>query len=190
MQNKTIFALFLLVIATMACTVFVGGPEYPQTNIPVSTEAVGSIQEQLEQAAQQAAQTGELKLALNESQITSMVAYKLQEQTQAGEDPLLTEPQVLLRNGEIQIYGKAKQGNLQANVRIVLAANIDESGKPQISVTSTDFGPFQAPEGLNTTISKMVNEALTGALGPAAIGFRLEDISIADGVMTFSGRIK
>jgi hypothetical protein len=53
-----------------------------------------------------------------------------------------------------------------------------------------DFGPFPAPEGLNSTVSAFVQEAFTGALGPAAIGFRLETVTIADGVMTLTGRIK
>jgi hypothetical protein len=59
-----------------------------------------------------------------------------------------------------------------------------------MEVVSTDFGPFPAPEGLNSAISAMVAEAYTGSLGPMATGFRLESITIADGSMTLSGRIK
>jgi hypothetical protein len=35
-----------------------------------------------------------------------------------------------------------------------------------------------------------LQEALTGQLGPAAIGFRLESIDISDGVLTVTGRTK
>ena len=114
------------------------------------------------------------------------MAQKLSEQ----EKPLITDPQVYLRDGQIQIYGKAVNGSLQANVRIVLTATLDDNGKPVISVVSADFGPLPAPESINKTISKMVDEAFTGAIGPAAIGFRLETISIADGMMTITGRVK
>jgi hypothetical protein len=43
---------------------------------------------------------------------------------------------------------------------------------------------------LNDAISVFVAQALTGPLGPAATGFRLESVSIADGVMTVTGRVK
>jgi hypothetical protein len=68
---------------------------------------------------------------------------------------------------------------------------IDEtSGLPKIEIVSADFGPIPAPEGLNTAISAMIDEAFTGSLGPVAIGFRLESITIADGIMTLTGRTK
>jgi uncharacterized protein YpmS len=175
-----------LTLASLACTMFIGGPELPQATIPVSTEIAGSVQEQVKQAVESAAQNGTLTLSISESQLSSLLAVKLQSQP----DPFITEPQVLLRNGEIQVYGKAISGSFQANVRIVLSATIDANGQPQITVTSTDFGPLPAPEGLNNSISAVVNEAFTGALGPAATGFRLENITIADGMLTLTGRIK
>jgi hypothetical protein len=36
----------------------------------------------------------------------------------------------------------------------------------------------------------MVKEAYTGSLGPVATGLRIESISIANGVMTVTGRIR
>ena len=183
-----------LVLAALSCTIFIGGPDYPKTSVPVSTQAAGSLDDQLHAAETTAANSGTLTLSISESQITSLVADKLNEQTDpstgSGQAPFITDPQVYLRDGQIQIYGKAVQGNLQANVRIILSATLDANGKPVISVVSTDFGPLPAPEGLNNAISKMVDEAFTGAIGPAAIGFRLESLTIADGVMTLTGRVK
>jgi hypothetical protein len=53
-----------------------------------------------------------------------------------------------------------------------------------------DFGPLPAPDSINGTISKMVDEAFSGAIGPAATGFRLESITIENGTMTLTGRVK
>jgi len=188
MKNKLLFliAVLTLALASLACTFFVGGPQLPEATIPVSTEAAGSVQEQMNQSATAAAQTGVMTISISESQLTSLLTYKLQQDA----NPILTEPQVTLRDGAIQIYGKVVRGNLQANVRIALAATIDTDGRPQINVTSVDLGPFPAPENLNNTISVLMNEAFTGALGPAALGFRLESIIIADGVMTLTGRVR
>ena len=182
----TTLSIISLALASLACMVFVGGPEYPPTSIAVSTEAVGSLDQQVQAAQTAAAQSGVMTLSVNETQITSLLASKLETQT----DPFLHNPQVYLRNNEIQVYGKVSQGNLEANVRIVLSATIDAEGKPVIAVTSADFGPLPAPEGLNKTISALIDETFTGALGPAALGLRLESITIADGVLTMAGRVK
>src|SRR4051812_11564328 len=111
-----------LVLAALACSVFVGGPSYPETKIPVSTEDAGIVEKKFSDAATAAVTSGILTLDITESQITSIVAQKLSEQS----DPFITEPQVYLRNGQIQIYGKATQGSLQATVRIILTATVDD----------------------------------------------------------------
>ncbi|MGC1377149.1 MAG: hypothetical protein WA821_13040 [Anaerolineales bacterium] len=194
MRTAILPLILPLALAALACTIFVGGPDYPKTPVPVSTEAVGSLDDQFHAAETAAADSGTLTLTINESQITSLLADKLAEQTDpstgSSQAPFITDPQVYLRDGQIQIYGKAAQGNLQANVRIILSATLDDNGKPVISVVSADFGPLPVAESLNNAISKMVDEAFTGAIGPAAIGFRLESLTIADGVMTLTGRVK
>ena len=77
-----------------------------------------------------------------------------------------------------------------ANVSITMQVGVDANGQPQITITQADFGPLPAPQGLNDAVSSLIQQAYTGSLGPAATGFRLESISIADGAMTVSGRVK
>ncbi|MEW5829273.1 MAG: hypothetical protein AB1846_10320 [Chloroflexota bacterium] len=179
-------AALVLLAAALACTISVGGPDLPENPPPVSTEAVLELEEQIEQALEQAALTGQLSLAITESQLTSLLAFRLNEQ----EDPALTDPQVYLRDGQMQVYGKAHQGIFVANVGLVLSAAVDENGQPKIEVVSVDLGPLPAPEGLNRAIAALVTEAYAGSLGPVATGIRLESITIADGLMTLSGQVK
>jgi hypothetical protein len=186
MNRKILLSLLVLILSSLACNMFIGGPEFPDAQIPVSTEIAGSVAEQLKQAVDNAKETGRLSFTMNEAQLTSLVAQKFA----SDPDSFLTDPQVFLRDNEIQIYGKAVQGYFTANVRIALSVSVDANSQPKVAVKSVDFGPLPAPEGLNNTISAMFNEAFTGALGPAATGFRLETINIADGLMTFTGLIK
>ena len=187
LHNKKIL-LFLLALACvqLACTIFIGGPAYPAAPIAISTEAIASFNQQLQAAQTAAVQNGILSVTINETQITSLLAAKLDAQT----DPFIQEPQVYLRNGEIQVYGKASRGNLEANIRIVLTATLDADGKPVVKVSSTDFGPLPAPQGFNDTVSGLIDQAFTGTFGPAATGLRLESITIEDGSMTLTGRVK
>ena len=130
---------------------------------------------------------------LTEPQITSFLAARLQTDPslqQSDKKPLITDPQVYLRDGQMQIYGKTQQGIFAANIGIIVNMGVDANGKPQIDVVSADFGPLPAPDGLKDAITAMVREAYTGSLGPVATGLRIETITIANGIMTVTGRIK
>jgi hypothetical protein len=186
--------LTILVLTSLACTVFVGGPDYSNLPpIPVSAEAAASIQDEIRRAAEAAAQTGVITVNLTEPQITSYLAARLQTDPslqQSDKKPLITDPQVYLRDNQMQIYGKTRQGIFTANIGIIVSMGVDPNGQPQIDVVSADFGPFPAPEGLKDAITAMVREAYTGSLGPVATGLRIEAISTANGVMTVTGRIR
>lgn len=54
----------------------------------------------------------------------------------------------------------------------------------------TDLGPLPTRQGVNKAISVLVKEAFKRSLGPIATGFRLENNFVADGIITFKGRIK
>ena len=181
-------------LTSLACTVFVGGPDYSSLPpIPVSAEAAESIKEEIRRAVEAAAQTGVLTVNLTEPQITSYLAARMQTDPslrQSDQKPLITDPQVYLRDGQMQIYGKTQKGIFAANIGIIVTVGVDPSGEPLIEVTSADFGPFPAPVGLKAAITAMVKEAYTGSLGPVATGLRIENISIANGVMTITGRIR
>jgi hypothetical protein len=185
-QNKIIIIMLAALTITLACTIFVGGPEYPQPPIPVSAEAVTALQEQIQAAVAAGAVSGEITLQMNEVQLTSYLAYK----NLNDPSPMFTEPQVYLRDGQMRIYGKTKQGNFTANIGIVLSVGLDVEGRPELQLTSADFGPFPLPEGLNKAITAIIEEAYTGALGPVATGFRITSITIADGIMTVVGNIR
>jgi hypothetical protein len=197
MRIKTYsFPLFLLslVLTSLACVVFVGGPDYSNLPpIPVSAEAAASIKDEIQRAVQAAADTGVITVNLTEPQITSYLAARLQTDPslqQSDKKPLITDPQVYLRDGQMQIYGKTQQGLFTANIGVIVDMGVDANGQPQIDVASADFGPFPAPKGLKDAITAMVKEAYTGSLGPVATGLRIESISTANGVMTVTGRIR
>jgi hypothetical protein len=183
MKKRFSVILAAMLLASIACRINVGGPVPTGEPIPVSTEAAGSLQQQFEQALQNPGANGQVTLTINEAQLTSLLAAKLE----SNPDPLITNPQVYLRDGQIQIYGKAARGNFEANVGIILTATVDTNGQPLIKISSANFGPIPVPQNLSDTISSMVQEAYTGALGPMALGFKLNSIVIAEGLMMLTG---
>ncbi len=178
--------LILVLFSILACSIFVGGPVYPTAQVPVSTGTALSLKDQISIAATQGAGSGTISLQITEAQLTDYLENYLSTQT----DPLLTNPRVILQDGQMQVFGQVQQGMFTANVSITLQVSVDTDGLPKITITKTDFGPLPAPQGLNDAVSTLLQQAFTGSLGPVATGFRLDNITITDGLMTVSGRIK
>jgi hypothetical protein len=186
MRSRFLVLIMTLALSALACSILVGGPAYPEPQIPPSSQSVEDAQTQIERAVTESAQTGSFTLVITESQLTDFLASKLDEQS----SPFITEPEVVLQDGVIRIYGKAQSGLLVANISASARVTIDENGQPKIEVTGAEFGPIPMPEGIASGLSAFLQETLTGSVGPAATGFRLESVDIADGVMTVTGRTK
>jgi len=192
-QNSLFIFLSILILASLACTVSVGGPDYSdRPTIPVSNDMAESLKDEVKRAFEAGAQTGEVTIQITEPQITSLLALRFQtdQNLQQNSEPLITDPQVYLRDGQMQIFGQTHQGMFTANIGIIVTVGVDENGGPKIELTSADFGPFPAPDGLKEAIATMIQEAYTGSVGPVATGLRIQSITIADGIMTITGRIK
>ncbi len=170
----------------MACSIFVGGPSYPAPVAVPSGTQVQDLQGQIEQAVADSTQTGTLTVTLTESQLTGYLASALGAESQ----PIISDPQVQLRDGLMVVYGKVQSGIFVATAKITTQVTVDPNGEPQIDITQADFGPVPAPESLRTAVSAFLRETFTGSVGPAAIGFRLETINISDGTMTVTGRVR
>ncbi|MEZ0395886.1 MAG: hypothetical protein ABWK53_05600 [Anaerolineales bacterium] len=185
-QAFLLLAAATLAAAILACTIDVGGPAYPSETIPVSTQAVGEMRTAIQTAVAAATESGQLTIIISETQLTSYLTYKFESQA----NPIFRNPQVYLRNNQIQIYGTARSGYLQATARVVMAPAIDENGKLYLELVSADFGPLPIPEGLREAVTAVISEAYTGALGPVATGFRLQTIIVAEGYMLLIGTIR
>jgi hypothetical protein len=179
---RYVVVMLMLISAGLACAL-PGGPKLPASPIPVSTEAAGDMQTTVQTAVAEAAQSGTLELTFTEEQITSYVAVKLAEQT----EPPFTDPQIFLRDGKIQVFGKAHAGQLTATASIILSASVDAEGQLSLSVDEADFGPVPIPDSILQDISAQLEKALTEQAGS---NVTITAVSIADGTLTLTGTTK
>ena len=188
-QKKILSLLTALVLASLACNlpgVGSSGPDPTEESVPVSTEEAENFVEAWEQAFETARETGVVSLTLTEEQMTSFLAVSLAEQ----ENTTLTDPQVFLREGEMEIVGKYDTGPVTTNAGVVLEISVDAEGKPLIKVISGSLGPLPLPAEILNGISQIINQSLSGQIASAATGFTLESIVISEGTLTMSGTLK
>ena len=100
-NNKLRFTFFLAAIlaASLACNFPGVSPQAtsPTAPVPVSSEAVQELEENLRSAAATAASGGVVNLVITEAQLTSLASLELQ----AIQDPKIENIQIRLRDGQI-----------------------------------------------------------------------------------------
>jgi len=172
--------------ALLACTMNLGGPERLPSAPAASNAAATEVSQSWSSALAGAAVSGQLTVIVTEEQLTSALAARLAK----DEQPVLQSPAVYLRDGTIQIYGLAQEGLFEATVRMVITPVLDHEGRLGFELTSADFGPFPAPEGLRTGLSGMLSEALAGPMGTLATGIRVTAVAVSDGDLAIVAELR
>jgi hypothetical protein len=184
-RKKWLFVLLIILMAaSLACNLNLGGPEPPASPIPVSTEEVEKLQQSLEQAYTEGVAGSDVTIEITEAQMTSMAAFELQGQ----ESMDIQDPQVFLRDGQIQFFATVEQPNWEAVLKLVLTLDVDTAGNPEFSFVSAKIGPLDVPDSILEDIELYVDRAFASQIDQRASDIRVESITIEDGVMTIKGQ--
>ncbi len=183
--KKLALCLAVLLAAGLACN-FPTGSNGPETS-GVPTRTPENMVDVWQDAYQGYLETGVLTLTLTEGQLTEF----LNDQLALQPEPLLQDARVRLRPGEMVVTGDyAVSGAIQTEAEIVMEVAIAADGLPRIEVTSGKVGIIPIPVEILDTISFTVNEMLTGQAATQATGFRLTDMTIAQGELYISGTVQ
>jgi hypothetical protein len=170
----------------LACQIDVGGPESPGAAIPVQPSEAEQLKSNWQSALNNAVENEQINILINEAQMTAFLAERISDH----EQPLIRNPQVYLRDNQIQVFGVAERGILKANVLITVSPEITPEGEISFELSEASVGPVPAPSALKSTISAVLTEAFTGSIGSLATGIRISSLGIADGQMTIVGELR
>lgn len=175
-----------LVVSVIACQIDVGGPEPPGVSIPIQPSEAELLRSKWQSALESAAETDQVSILIDEAQMTAFLAERIADRDQ----PLIREPQVYLRDNQIQIFGIAERGILKATLLITVTPEITEDGDILFELSEASVGPVPAPSALKSTISAVLTEAFTGSIGSLATGIKISSLAIANGEMTIVGELR
>jgi hypothetical protein len=183
-RSGILLAMLGLVLANLACQINLGGPEPPGPSSPPSgseTEltdiwenAIGTIS------------SGEFRVVFTAEQLTAFLAERMQ----TSEDPLISNPQVFLDTGQVQVFGFSERGPFSANILITIVPSINSENELTFEITSADFGPIPVPDSLTQGISALITEAFTGSITSRATGIRIKSLSVSDGEMVLISELR
>lgn len=186
-RTSLIFIVSLsLAIASLACQIDIGGPARPGDPIVSDQAQATEVAESWSQAIRDAVTSGQVMVLFNESQITGFFKQRMN----ADQNALIQDPQVYLREGQIQVYGILEQGIFKSTALIRIEPVVDAEGRLSLQLAEISVGPIPAPAFLMESISAVITEALTGSIGSLATGMKLTSVAISNGEMSIVGEIR
>jgi hypothetical protein len=185
-KTSLFIAACSLWFASLACQIDIGGPDRPGELILSDEAQATEVAQTWSQAITDAVSSGQVTVLFNETQITGFVTQRFQ----ADPDPHIKDPQIYLRQGQIQVFGIFERGILKSAALIRIEPSIDAEGQLTLQVVEVSVGPIPAPDLLMESISTVLTEVLTGSFGSLATGVRITSVAISEGEMAIVGEIR
>lgn len=172
-----------ILLLTLACNMPLRGPTPPTDRTPAAETPIASII-----SAIQNAQAGDvLSLTFTESQLTQLVSAAIQ---QNQTDIQVENPIVVLRNNQMEVYGRAITEAVSANFQVNLAIQVGDQGQLYSEIISANFGGVPVPDSIRSRLQAALDSALQDALMTAAGRFRVSQAAISDGFLTLNGTVQ
>jgi uncharacterized protein YpmS len=175
-----LIAIVMLVFVSLSCNL-PGSRKAPKpTQIPVSTQSVQELEDEIESAIATAQGGGPIELTFTEQQLTSLAATELQSQQDLG----VRDVQVLLRNGQIQITGTVERSGINLPFNVSLTVSVDAQGIPHTSIVDASVGPLPVPQSMQDQITSQLDQVIASQYASNVV---VDSITIDDGYMTIRG---
>ena len=180
--------ILILFLSSLACNLPGREPatETPLPTIPVSTEAVASLQDTLTAAKDAFENNQTVEITVNESQLTSLVARELESDPEIP----LTDPQIYLRDGQVTLIASLTQNQIAVPVEIVLVLSADGQGNPEYEVIKGQVGPLPVPENLMNRLTSRLDESIASWTRVDDRQVFVESIAVGDGNLTLRGFLR
>jgi uncharacterized protein YpmS len=180
---RIILVLTILVAAALACNFPGSSSNLPPTAQPMSTAEMQNLEQQIQATLSNPNANGEVTVTLTQDQLNGIIAAEMAQQP----DQTLTDPSVVLTNGQMEVYGKVTQNGVSANLKVVMQPGVDASGTPKMNIVSINLGGLPVPDVLKSRVETMANDALSNYIQTNSGSFKVKSIAITEGKMTVTG---
>jgi hypothetical protein len=184
-------AIAVLGLVALACTCSLpklGGGPVPAATVPVSEEAAKQAQRKLDQARAQAKSTGQYRVTLTESEITSYVVVQLEQMKARGDQIPITNPQIKLTQGQMWIYGTFEtDSSTKINGLVVVSPQV-QNGKASVKIVRADLGPVPVPKPFLDQLNQQIQSSLDEQSSKAP-DITLTSITVREGEIEAVGKV-
>jgi uncharacterized protein YpmS len=191
MKNKNLrFTIMLaaLLAASIACNFpgFGAPTTAPTAPVPVSSEAVHTLEETLQAAAATAVSGGTVDITISEAQLTSLAALEVQ----SIQEPEVEDIQIRLHDGQVITTAQVRVNGISMDLSLTSRVIIGPNGLPQSQTTSAKLGPLPLPDNMVQLFTQEIDAILAEFMIYQGRQISVESLTIADGLMRVTGHLK
>lgn len=126
---------------------------------------------------------GQVSVTLTQDQLTAYLVQALA----SNPDAPLSDPRIVLQNGQGELYGKVQQGPISADTRVVFTVFVDANSQLGVNILSAEVGSVPLPSSVLDQLTALVNQNLNKAIQSNSSGIKIESVTIGDGTLTITG---
>ncbi len=184
-RMRLLTVLSVLLLAAIACNfpISVSGPQRPPTTVPLSTQEVQQLEQNLVATMENPAPSGDVTITITEQQLNSFMLAELANQP----DQTIQKPQVHLTDGKMEVYGEVSQSGISTDAKIVLTPYVDANGEPKMNIKSINLGAIPVPDSIKNRLESNVDNLVQEYMQSGNQQFKVKDIVITEGQMTITG---
>lgn len=158
-----------------------GAPERPGDKIITSDQAGMEAKNIL---ASNLPQPGSMtSVTITEQQISSWLAMEMRN----NPDLPLSEVQVYLRDGKVQVWGVVTGNEQTTSALVVGGLTIGPNKHPYFTIESMQVGQQAVPAALLSQMETWLNQSLSDQINEQAPGLALVSVKVTSGLVTLSG---
>ncbi len=180
---RPILLIIVLFSTSIACSIPIRGMVPAETESPGNADLPLTVEEFIDQKGQINPDNGTITITMTQDELTAYLNSYLASQSNIN----LQDPQIILSEDRIDVYGNLKESIVSADIKISLTAGVNESGEVDVNILEADLGLIPVPENLLDTFTSSIKETLTNSIAAASNGARINQITINDGSMTITG---
>jgi uncharacterized protein YpmS len=176
--------LLVLVLSSVACGLPTNTIPPTPTPVPIDPAQADSFESQLATAAADLVAGNQVTLTVTEAQLAALIDRQLTQE----QDALVTNPQVRLTDGRIEVSGQITLDQLTAQTSLVFEAFVS-NGRLQVRLLDAKLGALPVPDRFLSQINDAMNRNMDQMTSIDNRRIEVQSVSISGGVMTIVGQM-
>lgn len=191
---RLILGGFLLIAAVLACNLSLKLPSNPKPPVPSlvpQASDADAFEQNFQQAANQAAQSGNFTTSITQQQFSSWLALRAPGYAkQQGYEWPLKDVQAGLDDGKITLYGVITQPNVpETPAQVIFTPSIASDGELAVNVEGGQVGMVGVPPDILKNLNKTIQDVLASQLNQIKGRYKLTSLNVTGGTLTVSGQV-
>ncbi|GAB4478625.1 MAG: hypothetical protein Kow00124_23270 [Anaerolineae bacterium] len=132
---------------------------------------------------------GPFSVTFTEAELNAAMQQAITRARADGREIPISSAQLVLAEGQIQVYAQVALGPIQPTGVIRIAPSIAPDGSIDVTIVSVDFGMIEFDTAVLDELVTMLERSINDPIQASPVDVRIETISLTEGELTVGGTL-